>query len=61
MLHILKIHLYIEILTDKKVKDFGGYFKCIKEEQSLRKFTKSLYIFQTTPDEVEIYVESNSC
>ena len=37
MLYILKIHLYIETLTDEEVKDFGGYFKCIKEEQSLRK------------------------
>ena len=29
-------------------------------EQNLRKNAKSLYIFPTTPDEVEKYVQSNS-
>ena len=32
------------------------YYK-LNEEQNLRKVDKSLYIFQTTPDEVEKYVE----
>ena len=29
----------------------------LSEEQNLRKVVESLYIFQTTPDEVEEYVE----
>ena len=41
-------------------KRFGDYFKSIKEEQNLRKVAKSLYIFLTTPDEVEKSVQSNS-
>ena len=32
----------------------------LNEEQNLRKVAKSLYIFLTTPDEVEKYVQSNS-
>ena len=65
MLHIPKIDDYLEILTDKEVKDFDAinfseYFKFIREEQNLRKPAKSLYIFLTTPDEVEKYVQSNS-
>ena len=52
-------------MTDEKVKDFVAinfreYFKSISEEQNLRKATKSLYIFLTTPAEVEKYVKSNS-
>ena len=39
---------------------FGEFFKSIREDQHLRKFAKSLYIFQTTPDEVEKYAQSNS-
>ena len=63
-------------MTDDKVKDFvvmnfGQYFQSMREklyselceEQSLRKIGESLYIFLTTPDEVEKYVkvtQSNS-
>ena len=41
MLHIPKIDDYLEILTDKEVKDFvaknfSEYFKSIREEQNLR-------------------------
>ena len=48
-------------MTNKKVKDFlvinfSEYFKSITEEQ----VAKSLYIFLSTPDEVEKYVQSNS-
>ena len=39
--------------------NFTENFESIKEEQVLRKFAKLLYIFLTTPDEVEIYVQSN--
>ena len=59
-------------MTDEEVKDFAAinfseYFKSTKEklysklneEQNLRKVAKSLYIFLTTPDEVEKFVESN--
>ena len=47
------------------MKDFvainlGEYFKSITEKQNLRKAAKSLYIFLTTPDEVEKYVQLNS-
>ena len=64
MLHIPKIDNYLEILTDEKVEDFvarnfSEYFKSIREEQNLRKVAKLLYIFLTTPDEVEKYVQSN--
>ena len=52
-------------MTDEEVKEFlvinfREYFKSIKEEQNLRKAAKSLYIFLTTLDEVEKYVQSNS-
>ena len=63
-------------MTDDKVKDFvimnfGEYFQSMREklyselceEQNLRKIGESLYIFLTTPDEVEKYVkvtQSNS-
>ena len=70
MLHILKIHDYLKILTDEEVKDFvainfSEYFKSLREklyskrneEQNLRKVTKSLYIFLATPDEIEKYVD----
>ena len=63
-MYIPKIHDYLKILTDEEVKDFvainfGEYFKPIREEQNLWKVAKSLYIFPTTPDEVEKYVQSN--
>ena len=64
MLYIPKIDDYLQILTHEEVKDFvainfSDYFKSIKE-QNLRKVAKSLYIFLTTPDEVEKSVQSNS-
>ena len=65
MLYIPKIDDYLKILTDEEVKDFiainfSKYFKSAKEEQSLRKVFKSLYIFLTTPDKAEKYLPSNS-
>ena len=64
MLNIPTIDNYLKILTDEEVKafvaiNFSEYFKSIREEQNLRKVAKSLYIFLTTPDEVEKYVQSN--
>ena len=64
-MYIPEIDDYLEILTDEQMKDFIAidireYFKSIKEEQNLRKVAKSLYIFLTTPDEVEKYMQSNS-
>ena len=60
---------YLNILTDDEVKDFavtsfGEHLKytigklCfnLSEEQNLRKVIGSLYIFLTTPDEVEKYI-----
>ena len=65
MLYIPKIDDYLKILTDEEVKDFvvihfSEYFKSIREKQSLRKVAKLLYIFLTTPDQVEKYAQSNS-
>ena len=65
MLNILKIDDYLKILTDEEVEDFiainpSEYFKSITEEQNLTKVSKYLYIFLTTPDEVEKYVQWNS-
>ena len=65
MLYIPKIDNYLKTLTDEEVKDsvainFSEYFRSIKQEQNFRKVSKSLYIFLTTPDEVEKYVQSNS-
>ena len=61
---------YLKILTDDEMKDFvvinsGEYFKSTKEKlysklsrkQNLRKVVESLYIFATTPNEVEKYFE----
>ena len=64
MLYIPKIDYYLKILTDEEVKDFVAinfrkYFKSTREEQNLRK-VKSLYIFLTTPDEVEKHLQSHS-
>ena len=66
MLHIPKIDDYLKILTDEEVKDFVAtnfceYFKSTREKQNLRKVATSLYVFLTTLDEVEKYVQSNSC
>ena len=65
MLHIPKIDGYIKILTDEKVEafvaiNFSEYSKSIRKKQNLGRVARSLYIFLTTPDEVEKYVESNS-
>ena len=62
MLHIPKIDDYLKILTAEEVTgfvaiNFSEYFKSIREEQNLRKVAKSLYIFLTTLDEVEKYVD----
>ena len=70
MLHIPKIDDYLKILTDNERKDyvieyFGEYFKSKKEKlcsklyekQNIRKLAELLYIFPTTPDEVEKYIE----
>ena len=62
MLHIPKIDVYFKILTDEEVKNFiainvSEYFKSTREEQNLRKVAKLLYVFLTTPDEVENYIE----
>ena len=59
MLYILKIDDYLKILTDEKMKDFATinfseYFKSISEKPNI---AKSPYIFLTTPDKVENYVE----
>ena len=77
MLYIPKINDYLIFLTDEEVKDFvainfGEYFKSTREklysklieEQNFRKVAESIYIFLTTPDEVEKYakiMQSNSC
>ena len=71
-----KISDYLKVLTEDEVKDFvvinfGEYFKSTKEElysklfeeKNIRKVAESLYIFLTTPDEIEKYakmMESNS-
>ena len=70
MLYISKIDDYLKILTEDEVKEFAAinfreYFKSTKEklyfkvseEQNLRKVAKLLYIFLTTPDEVEKYAK----
>ena len=59
MLYILKIDDYLKILTDEKMKDFvtihfSEYFKSIIKKPNI---AKSPYIFLTTPDKVENYVE----
>ena len=65
MLYIPKIDDLLKVLTGKEVKDFVAInytecFKSIRKKQNLRKVAKSLYIFLTTPDEVEKYEQSNS-
>ena len=81
MLYIPKIGYYLKILTDKEVKDFVviNFSECfnkstteklhsaLNEKQNLRKVSKSLCIFLTTPDEAEKYAKimqsnsSNNC
>ena len=65
MLYVPKIDDYFKILTDGEVKDFvainfSEYFTSIREKQNLRKVAKLLFIFLTTTDEEEKYVQSNS-
>ena len=66
MLHILKIDDYLKILTDEAVKDFvainfSGDLKSMREKQNHKNVARLLYIFLTTPDEVEKYVHSSYC
>ena len=61
-MHIPKIDDSLRILSVEEVKNFvainfSEYFKSTREEQNLGKVAKSLYIFLTTPDEVEKYVK----
>ena len=65
MLYIPKIDDYLETFNDEDVKNFvaiyfSEYFKTTREEKNVRKVAKSLYIFLTTPDDVEKYLQSNS-
>ena len=65
MLYIPNIDDYLKILTDEEVKDFVAinfteYFKSTTEEKNLRKIAKLLYIFLTTHEEVEKYIQFNS-
>ena len=55
MLYIPKTDDCLEIFKDEEVKDFvaKNVSETIMEEQNLRKVAKSLYIFLTTPDEVQ--------
>ena len=70
MFYIPKIGDYLKLFTDEEVKElvaiiFSRYFKAtiekfyskLKEEQNVRKFAESFYIFLTTPDEGGKYVE----
>ena len=70
MFYIPKIGGYLKILTDDEVKNFVAinfdkYFKSaeenlyskLNEEQTFRKIAELLYIFLTTLDELEKYVE----
>ena len=65
MLYIPKIDDYLQILIDEEMKSFvaihfSEYFKSIREEENLRKVARLRYIFLSTTDEVEQYVQSNS-
>ena len=65
MLYISKNDDYLKILADEEVEDFVAinirvYFKFIRKEQNLRKVSKSLYIFLTTSDKGEKYIQPNS-
>ena len=64
MWNIPEITDYLKISTDKEAKDFvaiyfSEHFKSTREEQNLKHVAKLPYIFLTTPDEVENYVQSN--
>ena len=66
MLNITKIDDYLKILTHEEVKHFlvidfqfirEKMYSKLNEEQNFRNVAKMFYIFLTTPDEVETYVE----
>ena len=70
MLYNLKIDNYLKLLTDEEVKDylaisFSEYLKSIREEQNRsKKAVKLIYVFLTSPDEVEKYAHiifSDNC
>ena len=53
------------MLSNDEVKDFvvinfSEYFKSTSEEQNLREFAKSLYIFLAAPDEMQ-WNSSDNC
>ena len=54
-LYIPKTNNFLEILTDEELKDLVAinFGESICEKQNLRKAAKTLYIFLTTPDEVQ--------
>ena len=61
-MYILKFDDYLKILTDDEVKDsiainISEYFQSTREEQNFWKVAKSLYIFLTTAEKVEKYVQ----
>ena len=64
MLYIPKVDDFLEILTAEEVKDFvainfSEYSKSIEGEQNLRKVAKSIYLFLTIPDEVQLNYSDN--
>ena len=64
-MYIPKVDDYLKVLNEEELKDFvaiglSKYFKSIKANKNFRKIAKSLYIFLTTPDEVEKYVQLSS-
>ena len=65
MLHLPETDDNLTNLTDEKVNEFvvinfSQYSKIIRPEQNFRKVARSHYIFLTTPDKVEKYMQSNS-
>ena len=69
MLYIPKFRDFFKISTGDEVKDFviinfSEYFKSTREKlysklnkgRNLKKVAESVYIFLTTPDEVEKYI-----
>ena len=61
-MYIPKIDDYLKILADEEVKIFVtiNFSEYSKEEQNNRKVAKLVYIFLTTPDEVQSN-SSNNC
>ena len=53
-MYISKINDHLRILSNEEVKDS---LVIIREKKNLKKVAKSLYIFLTTPDELEnVYI-----